>query len=401
MIKNKEKLMVSKTYYTSGQFAKLAQVTLRTIRYYDKQNILKPTYVNESGNRFYTEQDFTRLQQILLLKYLGFPLKDIREMMITNMGPHRMTDSLNIQLKLIRDRMEQLQQVESAISNTINELETSQEIDWKHALEMIHLTSIEQSVRNQYRNASNVAARIQLHQLYSENQESWFPWIYDQCGCEESMKVLEIGCGDGSLWTASQEKLPEDIEIILSDISRGMLNDARRMIGSTDGRFTFQELDGHSLPFADETFDRVIANHVLFYCDDVSQVCREIQRVLKPDGIFICSTYSEKHMQEVNRLVCGFEEHIVLSADKLYQKFGRENGPQVLGEVFQEVVWKTHEDGLRVTDPEPLISYVLSCHGNQNQYILERYKEFVAYVYNKVGTEFYITKDAGIFICRK
>ena len=39
-------------YYSSGEFARMAHVTLRTIRYYDKQNILKPSYVTESGARF-------------------------------------------------------------------------------------------------------------------------------------------------------------------------------------------------------------------------------------------------------------------------------------------------------------------------------------------------------------
>ena len=45
-------------YYSSGEFARMAGVTLRTIRYYDKQNILKPSLVSEAGARFYTEEDF-------------------------------------------------------------------------------------------------------------------------------------------------------------------------------------------------------------------------------------------------------------------------------------------------------------------------------------------------------
>ena len=59
-------------YYSSGEFARMAHVTLRTIRYYDKQNILKTILRHRSGRRFYTDEDFARLQQILLLKYLGF-----------------------------------------------------------------------------------------------------------------------------------------------------------------------------------------------------------------------------------------------------------------------------------------------------------------------------------------
>ena len=69
-----------KNLYSSGQFAEKAGVSLRTIRYYDKKNILKPSYRTESGARYYSDQDFTRLQQILLWKYLGFSLDEIREM---------------------------------------------------------------------------------------------------------------------------------------------------------------------------------------------------------------------------------------------------------------------------------------------------------------------------------
>jgi DNA-binding transcriptional MerR regulator len=45
-------------YYSSGQFARMANVSVRTIRFYDKQNILKPSYVTPAGARFYTELIF-------------------------------------------------------------------------------------------------------------------------------------------------------------------------------------------------------------------------------------------------------------------------------------------------------------------------------------------------------
>lgn len=101
-------------FYSSGEFARMAHVTLRTIRYYDKQNILKPSFVSESGARFYSDEDFARLQQILLFKFLGFSLEDIRELTINDSDYHFLLDSLNIQLKLVRDRIEQMQLVEKA-----------------------------------------------------------------------------------------------------------------------------------------------------------------------------------------------------------------------------------------------------------------------------------------------
>ena len=387
-------------YYSSGEFARMAHVTLRTIRYYDKHDILKPTWVSESGARFYTDEDFARLQQILLLKYLGFSLEDIREMTIGDSNYHFMLNSLNLQLKLVQDRIEQMQLVEKAIRNTARAIQTDHTVDWSQMLDLIHLTGMEKSLKNQYQNASNISARINLHSLYSENSQGWFPWIFNQCRLRPGMKILEIGCGDGTLWKDSLTRLPSDIHITLSDISEGILRDARRTIGTDDPRFTFETFDAHKIPFEAETFDRVIANHVLFYCDDIPKVCQEVRRVLKNDGLFICSTYGKNHMAEITRLVQAFDERIVLSAEKLYDRFGRENGAELLAACFSDIHWESYDDSLNVPDPEPLISYVLSCHGNQNQYIPDRYNEFRSFVKKKMGKSFHISKDAGIFICQ-
>ncbi|MDO4329963.1 MAG: methyltransferase domain-containing protein [Lachnospiraceae bacterium] len=388
-------------YYSSGEFARMAHITLRTVRYYDKNNILKPSLVTESGARFYTDNDFARLQQILLLKFLGFSLDDIREMTTDDSDYHFMLNSLNIQLKLVQDRIEQMQLVEKAIRDTSQAIQEEHSIDWSQMLNLIHLTGMEKSLKNQYQDASNISARINLHSLYSKNPQGWFPWIYEQCRILPGMEILEIGCGDGALWTGNRPSLPEEIHITLSDLSEGMLRDARRSIGSADSRFSFQVFDCHQIPFESETFDLVIANHVLFYCQDIPRVCQEVSRVLRPGGCFLCSTYGSHHMKEVSQLVQEFDDRIVLSADKLYERFGLENGRQILLSYFSQAEWKLYEDSLLVPDSEPLISYILSCHGNQNQYLLDSYQEFRSFVKRKTANGFSITKEAGIFLCRK
>ena len=388
-------------YYSSGEFARMAHVTLRTVRYYDKQDILKPSLVTESGARFYTDEDFARLQQILLLKYLGFSLDDIREMTIGDSDYHFMLNSLNIQLRLVRDRIEQMQLVEKAIQDTAQVIQEQHTIDWSQMLNLIHLTGMEKSLKNQYQNAANISSRINLHNLYSQNKQGWFPWIFQQCHIRPGLRILELGCGDGTLWTENLSLIPEDISITLSDISSGMLRDARRAIGSSDTRFAFRAFDCKKIPYKDESFDLVIANHVLFYCDDIPAVLKEVCRVLSPGGHFLCSAYGKAHMQEVSQLVEDFDDRIVLSADKLYERFGRENGRKILDPFFPDAKWHSYVDFLLVQDAEPLISYVLSCHGNQNQYILDHYKEFRAFATKKTAKGFRITKDAGVFLCEK
>lgn len=395
MVKKKESGGV---YYSSGEFARMAQITVRTVRYYDKQNILKPSHVTPTGARFYTEEDFARLQQIMLLKYLGFSLEDIRELTVNDSDYSYLEHSLEQQQNLVRDRIEQLQLVEQAIGETVTEIRQQQNVDWNRMRELIHLTGMENSLKAQYRNSTNISARIRLHRLFSSNKQGWFPWIYEQCQITEGMKILELGCGNGRLWIENKAKLPADCEIILSDISEGMIRDVRREQSLQDDRFSFAAFDCHAIPYEDASFDLVIANHVLFYCKDVDRVCSEVGRVLKPGGRFVCGTYGVAHMQEVSRLVTQFDDRITLSGENLYEHFGKENGAQALAPYFAEVDWQQYEDALIVTQAEPLIEYVLSCHGNQNQYILEKYNKFRKYVEGQIRNGYTITKDAGIFI---
>lgn len=388
-------------YYSSGEFARMAHITVRTVRYYDKQNILKPSYVSGSGARFYTDRDFARLQQIMLLKYLGFSLDDIRELLVEDMDYRFLANSLELQRKLVQDRIEQLQMVEKAIAETTEEIHQNGDVNWVHMLELIHLTNMESSLKSQYQNSGNISARIRLHSLYSVNPQGWFPWLYEQCQIKKGMKILEIGCGNAQLWKENLDCIPHEVSVILSDISEGMIREIHRDDRLEGGYFSFEVADAHKIPHEDESFDLVIANHMLFYCEDIPGVLREVRRVLRRGGRFVCSTYGADHMKEISELVREFDSRIVLSADCLFERFGRENGRGLLADHFAEIVWHPYEDAIQIDVPEPLMEYILSCHGNQNQYIAEKYTKFRSFVEKKMsyGT-MKITKDAGVFVCK-
>lgn len=389
-----------KGYYSSGQFAKKAHVTLRTIRYYDKQNILKPSAKTSAGARLYTEADFAKLQQILLLKYLGFSLQDIREMTLASADQQYLLESMRVQKKLIQERIEEMQAMNDAIDSTMDAIQQKQEMDWNRMLDLIHLTAMERSLKTQYQNAANISARIRLHREYSVNPKGWFPWLLEQCELHEGMRILEIGCGNGALWSENREWLPEHIQVVLSDKSDGMLRDVQRELGE-DERFSYERFDCNEIPYGEAAFDLVIANHVLFYCEDIPQVLSECKRVLRPNGQFLCSTYGRNHMKEITQLVQRFNKDIVLSADCLYEHFGLENGAEILRDFFPEAEEHIYKDAIEIDEPEPLISYILSCHGNQNQLLLDQYKEFCEFVSQQIRGGFHITKEAGAFICKK
>lgn len=383
--------------YTSGEFAEKAHVTLRTIRYYDKMNLLKPSMHTEAGARLYSDQDFAKLQQILLFKYLGFSLEEIREMTLASADPHFLNESLKIQKRLLQERQEELQSMILAVDRTSEALEQKHEIDWEQMMNLIHLTDMETELRTQYQNATNINARIALHRDFSVNPEGWFPWLFRQMPLKPGMKVLELGCGNGALWLENLSHIPSEISILLSDSSEGMVREVQHKL-SEDQHFSFQTIEMDHIPYSDQSFDLVIANHVLFYSNDLDQTLREIRRVLKPEGTLAASTYGAKHMKEITQLVQKFNPEIRLAAENLYDQFGLENGEAILKPYFGSVISRRYEDSIEISEADPLISYILSCHGNQNRLLLDHYKEFREFVQNKVRDGFHITKDAGVFL---
>ena len=140
-------------YYTTGEFARMAHVTIRTIRYYDNKGLLKPSFVNESGYRMYSDEDFLKLQKILSLKYLGFSLKEISNMTIHDTSSD-ILQSLKMQIDLVQKKMENMNQMEHALQNTMQIVQQTNQIDWNEILNLIHLTDMEKTLVEQYKNGA-------------------------------------------------------------------------------------------------------------------------------------------------------------------------------------------------------------------------------------------------------
>jgi SAM-dependent methyltransferase len=99
----------------------------------------------------------------------------------------------------------------------------------------------------QYRDGTNLNARILLHMKFSTNPYGWFGWVFDQFNLPAQGRILELGCGAGTLWMDNLERIPPGWEIILSDFSDGMLNQAQANL-SQKRSFFFKQVDARSTP---------------------------------------------------------------------------------------------------------------------------------------------------------
>lgn len=386
-----------KKQFTTGQFAKLANVSERTIRYYDTLGLLKPSFIMQNGYRMYCEEDFVKLQKILSLKHLGFSLQEIHSIVI-NDNIDTVKESLDLQIQLLDKKIQHLSLLKEAMLKTKHTLQ-SNKLDWKEIIKLTQLCSHDENIVENYRNSTNLSIRIQLHERFSTNEKRWFPWLFDQINFQNVNRLLELGCGDGALWKNMDTNL-RTREVFLSDVSEGMLTSAKQALGD---EFSYMRIDAQNIPFKKNYFDSMIANHTLFYLNDVEKGLQEIWRVMKRGGTFYCSTYGKHHMEELSLLVREFDNNITLSDKNLYDIFGLDNGKQILNKYFSSVTYRKYEDSLEIDEVTPIYEYIMSCHGNQKEILHGRIDEFKIFLNTKLKKSgvIHVKKDAGLFICKK
>ncbi|GAA4830023.1 hypothetical protein GCM10023310_03780 [Paenibacillus vulneris] len=259
--------------------------------------------------------------------------------------------------------------------------------------------------QKQYANPGNFNARIYMNRMFSTNKYPWPCWIFDQLKLKEPAKVLELGGGNGLLWMANAQRIPTHWDITVTDISSGMLEDARAKLDDFRGRLHFVVMDAEQLHYPDGVFDIVIANHMLYHVDR-KKTLSEIKRVLKTDGTFYASTVGNRNMLEMREIVNAFDPNSKYNEvlGSIESRFSLENGRDQLLEHFSDVELHLYEDSLVVTESDAIVNYVLSMNGfSPDQVVLDpgmanRFKQFIdqkmAQSYGKIR----IQKSSGIFI---
>lgn len=210
-------------------------------------------------------------------------------------------------------------------------------------------------VKEQYKTASNLSTRISIHAKYSTNKTSFGDWIVSNYRIKDGMRILELGCGTGDMWKEHLDLLGNHTELVLTDFSEGMLNAAREKLGEQK-QISYQVVDIQEIPFADDSFDIVIANMMLYHVPDLAKGLAEVRRVLKPEGTFYCATYGEHGIVEyVAELLKDY--HV---EERLNKNFTLQNGTGILSGQFEIVERLNREDALEVTEISDLVDYIYS-----------------------------------------
>lgn len=104
------------SFYTTGEVAKLCNVSVRTVQYYDTRGILVPTELSEGGRRLYSEEALQKMKTICFLRELGLPINSIGELLAEE-------DPGSVIILLLEQQKQTLQQEISERQNKLELLE--------------------------------------------------------------------------------------------------------------------------------------------------------------------------------------------------------------------------------------------------------------------------------------
>jgi len=211
------------------------------------------------------------------------------------------------------------------------------------------------AVKQQYASANHLNTRISIHDKYSTNKMGFGNWIVSNYRIDEGMKVLELGCGTGNMWKNRESLISHCSQLILSDLSAGMLAVTKENVGNFDN-VEYQMIDIQEIPYEDETFDVVIANMMLHHVPNINTGLAEVRRVLKRDGTFYCATFGEHGIMEyLSKILApyGIEDHP-------NRNFTLQNGNEILSSFFSKVNKLEYMDSLAITNVDDLVDYIYS-----------------------------------------
>ena len=251
------------------------------------------------------------------------------------------------------------------------------------------------AVKAQYAAPKGLDIRLTFHEKYSTNRQGYGAWLVSNYDIRDWMTVLEIGCGTGGIWLGREDAVSRCRELVLTDLSEGMLEAAKKNLGER-GNIVYRNADIQDLPFMKDTFDVVIANSMLYHVPDIEQGLQEVRRVLKEGGVFYCATFGEHNFTD--RLAEWFR--LAGEDFKPNHNFTMQNGKGILSRFFSSVSPVFYEDSLHITDAEDLVEYLRSLASFKTVFDLpvQRIRDII--MEHTADGALDLPKEYGMFICR-
>ncbi len=211
-----------------------------------------------------------------------------------------------------------------------------------------------------YATDEHLAVRIRMHAQFTRPEIDFPAWVLDKIPWRGDEHVLDVGAGSGNYFALASDRVPNG-KIVAGDLSLGMAVRARQHPRAA--QIPIMGLDAQYLPFADNSFDVVLANHMLYHMTSIRQALNEIVRVLRPGGCMVAATNSEDTLEEFDTLArraCTLLGYPRQHFRQAHANFSLENGTGMLARHFRAVARYDIPSTLHFPTVDPVLEFLNS-----------------------------------------
>ncbi len=260
------------------------------------------------------------------------------------------------------------------------------------------------AIRRQYADNKALLTRQEIHDKFTVPKVNYFEWVLQSIQWRGDERVLDIGSASGSYYAPLHALYP-NVHYVGLDSSFAMLEEhpgEQRVYA-----------DALKLPFPSDSFDVIMANHMIYHLADIDDGLVEFQRVLKPEGVLVAATNSTQTMPELQVLMrrailllsrAGSAQ--VQPPTPASDRFALENGTPHLARYFYAVMRHDLPSKLIFPEIEPVMAYLASTRALREPQlpdgvhwddVMMIMRQQIAHLINHLG-ELVINKLTGVLV---